>query len=304
MSDTLIWDIGGGFALQDADSAEFARCHAVYRPDPFLRDEPEQLLQLFCAGAPCKWILLDGARVGGILAGGGVIGQFFTVPPFERRAEALRRVALALRSRDGGRIFAHGVTMAEVDDYFRLGFRLTASAEPFLQDEEPDYSWQFMRAMVRPVTPIVQPACSASLRSPRKTDQKRIAALLKAAYGGTDPMRQEEQSFAEDVAQFFAQGDRAMREASSLATSQGRPVGCCLIVRWEGAPLLFDIAVHPDARLGGIARAMVARAVDALHAGGERRLRLFVECGNPAESLYNAMGFVAGPKTTSMLLDS
>ncbi len=302
MSEANVLDLGGGFALAKAQSEEFARFHAVYRPDPFLRDEPELLLGLFCEGAPCYWLLQSGARVGGCLAGNGVIGQFFTIPPFERRAEALRRVAAYLRACEGGRIFAHGVMMQEMDDYFRIGFKLTASYAHLLADEEPDYTWQFMRTMVRPVAAMDAPPCAASLRPPRKADAVRIAALLHRAYGSGDPMRQDEQSFREDVTQYFQQGDRAMRAASSLATSGGKLLGACLVVRWEGAPLIFDIAVHPDARLGGIARAMVARALSALSEGGERRLRLFLECGNPAESLYHAMGFLPGPKTTSMVM--
>jgi|GEM_PF-3909759 len=301
MEHPATYDIGDGFALAEAESEEFARFHAVYRADPFLRDEAE-LYKLFCDGAPCRWILLNGRRVGGMLAGGGVMGQFFLIPPFEQKAEALRRVSLFLHRQDSGRLFAHGVTMEELDDYFPVGFRLTAAVQADLAEEEPDYSWQFMRVMVRPTQEMPESACAATLRPPRKSDASRIAALLEAAYGGGDPMRQSGDSFRQDVVQYFLQEDRAMREASSLATADGKLLGACLVVRWEGTPLVFDIAVDPQARSGGIARAMLSRALTTLCHGGEKRLRLFVECGNPAESLYHAMGFLAGPKMTSMTL--
>lgn len=301
MEASAVVEIGGGFALARAESGEFARFHALYRRDPFLRSE-EELYKLFCDGAPCRWLLYRGARVGGLLAGAGVVGQLFTLPPFEQRGEALRRVVLHLRAADSGRLFAHGVTEAELDDYFRMGFKLTGAVTDALRDEEPDYSWQFMRAMMRPSQALEIPPCAASLRPPHKKDAARIARLLEAAYGGGDPMRQDGASFRSDVVQFFLQEDSVMREASSLATAQGNLLGACLIVRWEGTPLIFDIAVDPTARMGGIARAMIARALGILEKRGERGLRLFVECGNPAESLYHAMGFSAGPKMTSMVL--
>jgi ribosomal protein S18 acetylase RimI-like enzyme len=302
MPEPKTYDLGGGFALVEAESAEFARFHAVYRVDPFLRDEAKALLAMFCDGAPCHWVTLDGKRVGGCLAGDGVLGNFFTIPPFEQRGEMIRHVAHHLL-KDEDRVFAHEVMMEELDDYFKLGFRLTASLAHTLSSEWLDYSWQFMRVMVRPTEVLPPVDCDVTLRPPRKTDAGRIGFLLRDAYGTSDPMRLTADDFYDDVLDVFQQKDRATRAASSVAIKDDRIVGACLIVRWEGSPLLFDIAVHPKNRREGIARAMLTRALSELNNAGEYRLRLFVECGNPAEALYHAMGFLPGPKTTSMILE-
>lgn len=296
------WDLGGGFTLVEADAEEFALFHAFYREDPWMRDSRKALLEMFCPGTPCRFIELNGRRIGGALAGGGVMGEVFVIPPYGDRGLLLRRLAVHVRKEQGGRIFAHGVTVSEMEDYHRIGFQLTARIAHTLT-EEPDYSWQFMRMMVRPVQTMSYSKEDVDIAPPKLKHAAQIVQLLGASYAGGDPLRQSGEDFAQDVAQFFGQGDTICQNASSVAMVDGEILGVCLIARWEGSPLIFDVAVHPKARQGGLARAMIARGIDTLYLNGENQLRLFLECGNPAESLYHSMGFLGGPPTTSMVLE-
>ncbi len=132
---------------------------------------------------------------------------------------------------------------------------------------------------------------------------KKYSSHTADAYGAGDIARQKRGDFEEDARDYFERADETCRNASTLALVDGKPAGVCLITRWEGLPLLFDIAVAPEARHGGVARAMVTRALDALNRAGETQMRLFLECGNPAESLYHSMGFIACEATTSMYLE-
>lgn len=295
------WDLGDGYLCVEADHARFARFHAFYRPDPWMRDSASRM-GLFCDGTPCRLIEKDGAVVGGCLAGDGVLGEFFTIPPYQDRAQLVRRVALYLRRESAGRVWAYNVLFSEVDAFHRIGFRLAARL-PKADRDAMDYSNQFMRMMIRPVYSVPAIQCAVQLKTPRPSDAKKIGALLAAAYGSGDAARPERGDFEEDARDFFKRADDVCRKASTLAVADDGPVGVCLITRWEGLPLLFDVAVAPKARHGGIARAMILRAMDALDRAGETQLRLFLECGNPAESLYHSMGFIACEATTSMYLE-
>lgn len=296
------WDLGDGFALHQVDHALFARYHALYRPDPWMRDV-SQRMQQFCEGIPCRFLTRNGQVMAGCLAGDGMLGEFFLVPPAADRPALLRRVAGHVRRESGGRVWAYNVLASEVDDYHRLGFHL-ASRIAHLEDvDSMDYSYQFSRMMVRPVQPMAEVACSAELRSPVPEDAERIGTLLRAAYGHNDPARSEKGDFISDTRELLEGMDDACLAASTIAHMGEQPVGACLISRWEGAPLLYDIAVEPSARHGGIAKAMAARAMSALDRAGETHLRLFLECGNPAETLYHSMGFIALEATTSMYME-
>ena len=83
--------------------------------------------------------------------------------------------------------------------------------------------------------------------------------------------------------------------ASFAAVVGDRPVGAVACHDHDGA-LLSDVATDPAFRGRGIARALVARAVQALRAAGHRSIRLVVTEGNaPAMRTYRSLGFVADP---------
>lgn len=88
-----------------------------------------------------------------------------------------------------------------------------------------------------------------------------------------------------------------------------RPVGMVarnLLHLWRsaGEPALtcdtrvFSVAVHPDFRGRGIAKALVAESLRRLRARGARRVRLEVRPGNvPAVRLYERAGFETRGRT-------
>ena len=91
----------------------------------------------------------------------------------------------------------------------------------------------------------------------------------------------------------------------SVASELGNPLSLWLVAEENGAVLgyigsqtvmgetdMMNLAVHPDYRQRGIARALIAELIGALKLRGSHCLTLEVRASNaPALSLYHAQGF-------------
>jgi GNAT superfamily N-acetyltransferase len=83
-----------------------------------------------------------------------------------------------------------------------------------------------------------------------------------------------------------------------IAERDGRPVGFALYTfnysTWTGARGIFieDIWVEPEARRGGVARALMAALARECAANGFKRIDLHVLDWNRARGFYERLGFV------------
>jgi GNAT superfamily N-acetyltransferase len=70
-----------------------------------------------------------------------------------------------------------------------------------------------------------------------------------------------------------------------------RPVGGCYYTRWEDVPTIIGVyTVHP-ARRNGVATTLVSHVVSTLWSTGNHSCCLFVRESNPAEQIYQRIGF-------------
>lgn len=114
-----------------------------------------------------------------------------------------------------------------------------------------------------------------------------------------DPARARSAEIARILALAFDDpGQRwsAASVASTLATPGAvallAPGGCAVLRVAADEAELLTIGVAPDARRGGLGRALITACLDAAAAAGAERLHLEVAAGNgPALALYAALGF-------------
>lgn len=92
----------------------------------------------------------------------------------------------------------------------------------------------------------------------------------------------------------FAASPRHTLEGIFLIRSEGRLAGMCgARVRPDGSGAIYSMAVHPDVRRQGIARALLRHALLHLQRKGIREVYLWAHPGNErAITLYETEGFM------------
>jgi len=104
----------------------------------------------------------------------------------------------------------------------------------------------------------------------------------------------DEQKTAFVEMQFEAQ-DAYYREHYDPATFDvievdGEPAGRLYVARWEDEIRIIDIAILPEHRGHGVGTALLRALLDEAGAA-EKRLSIHVELNNPAQRLYERLGF-------------
>lgn len=86
-------------------------------------------------------------------------------------------------------------------------------------------------------------------------------------------------------------------EAAGLSDSKGQLVGGLVVTRmppaswWPGGAWIAEVFVVPDYQGQGLGRILMLRGIERAQSLGERRVGLTVSDGNPAERLYERVGF-------------
>ena len=92
--------------------------------------------------------------------------------------------------------------------------------------------------------------------------------------------------------QFFLEELQAAHARSVLCQRDGKPIG--YVIYWElpGEVDIHNVAVHPQHRRQGVARAMLGDIIERATKRGFRRVTLEVRRSNdPAQTLYRSLGF-------------
>ena len=284
----------GGIALEQADHKLFTAFFSVYDDTVRFRRGWDVPLHSVPEGAPCYWILEGERRIGGALLGPNRIGPFFVIPPYRLSAAMLQAMLTFARSvsNDAEPIRGLGILEHQAAAMEAAGFRRALTR----------------RGMMRPTEPLPDPfAAGWNVRRPTAADADALGALLYASYaqGTGDVVDDTLEETQEEVGRFLSafDGDPSLEAASTVVVDPrtGAAAGVCLIGRVEGWPFVAHVAVLPQYRGFGLASAMIRHAISALHAS-DPMLLLFVTVGNGAETVYEKLGFLAGPSVTRMTL--
>ena len=114
-----------------------------------------------------------------------------------------------------------------------------------------------------------------------------------SAYAGTVDDHGEPPEFAVSEAQRTFAGEYGAVEwdASVVATSDRQLIGATVVTRDRGHLLLAFALVSPEWRNRGVGTALVTRSGNRLSATGATEWTLAVTVGNPAQRLYERLGF-------------
>jgi RimJ/RimL family protein N-acetyltransferase len=130
------------------------------------------------------------------------------------------------------------------------------------------------------------------LRQPRADDTEALAELMMSAYIGTIDYHEETvEDAGDEVARWFAA--EPYRATSLVAVDGDRLVSGVLNSLIDGNPLIGYVMTTAERKGRGLARALVATAVQSIFADGHEHVSAWVTDGNvPSERLFARLGFV------------
>jgi ribosomal protein S18 acetylase RimI-like enzyme len=163
-----------------------------------------------------------------------------------------------------------------------------------------------MRAALRASSEPPLPA-GITVRPLRPTDAGTLATLMAVAYAGTIDDHGEPPSHSEAEAQRTIAGDYGEVQwgASLLAQTPGDESVAATVVTWDRGHLLLAFAlVAPEWRNRGLGTALIIRTANHLAAAGATEWTLAVTDGNPAQRLYERLGFRVDHSLSSNVRES
>ena len=153
--------------------------------------------------------------------------------------------------------------------------------------------------LTRPTNRVPFERPGAALRRWRSQDIDRTAALLQTAYGDAGRLFAPENSLAEwrtYVQNLLAYGGCGVLrpDLSRVVESNGQVSALALVTALASDTAhLAQLAVSPQVRRCGLARALVAETLKSAHASGYQQMSLLVSNSNTAACrLYCSWGFV------------
>ena len=116
---------------------------------------------------------------------------------------------------------------------------------------------------------------------------------MARAYAGTvDDRGESPECHAAEARRTFAGEYGAVQwDASLLATSDQQVIGATVVTLDRGHVLLAFALVSPEWRNRGVGTALVTRSGNRISATGATDWTLAVTVGNPAQRLYERLGF-------------
>ena len=146
-----------------------------------------------------------------------------------------------------------------------------------------------LRASAEPPLPE-----GVAIRPLGPADERGLASLMVVAYAGTVDDHGEPPSMHEAEARRTMAGryGEVQWDACLLAdAADGRSIGATVVTRDRGHLLLAFALVAPEWRTRGVGTALIVRSGNRLAARGATEWTLAVTVGNPAQRLYERLGF-------------
>ncbi|MCQ4088329.1 GNAT family N-acetyltransferase [Saccharibacillus sp. JS10] len=239
----------------------------------------------------CFWIVKDGVRIGGIIKLGDTLIYPFIIPPFMDREQFWA----GLLSDPNEQIMRiNGVLQLDIAVLIRHGFQVQSTRKVMCCPTGGEQTFEIEEGL------ILQ-------RLDETTNLHFVQKLLKSSYtGGIDYQTfgtPSEEEVLKDIQYVLDVYRHEPLSVYILDKNKSEIVGVCMAGIGEKMPLGFaeiaDIAVLPAYRGKGIAEFMLrhVKAQARLHAPV---VKLCVTVGNPAEALYQRVGFQSGEPFAKM----
>lgn len=278
------------FCLQRTDDRTFEIYHAVYAADNlFLHYDWNQLLDNFTPHGNGYLLLKDDIPIGGAAIRKGKITAPFLIAPYDNPAELMKQLLQLVQ-----------------DAYARIELEYIPEALETVLRESGAYKIRSKCQMIRP-TAVCQSEVPDGFYfdTVKLSEKKELVDVIFQAHqsgytsfveGPLDPGRVEE--VLQQRLDIFASNHTLNMGVVVKECETNRIVGVCIAGKYPDVPndfsTIHQVAVHPSFQRRGIAAAMIRQVLNIAHICSPVIL-LGVLHGNPAETLYQKLGFRRGP---------
>lgn len=288
------YELYGGFSLEKADNKEYAKYYAIYlNVDIGFKSSYEQKYSVVSEDDNCYWIIKDNVRIAGAFLGPNYIEGVFIIPPYQDiyKVLGILKEVLLIWSDKSKEIRAVVVSPLEIDYYQRLGFRVSDMGRWMIRPTaEYDIEWDKKFEVRTPITDDIDKVGELFFDA-FKNDVGRIKYSLE-----------ERTSFIKYYFENNSSKELLIRASTTIYDrNTNELIGVCLVSEYRGWPLIYDIAVKSSFRGKGLSSRMLKKAITV---SNEKypAIRLYVQCGNDAESVYHNLGFMPGIKLTDLYI--
>lgn len=285
-----------GFTFAKADKELFAVYQTIYsNSDIELWYDWKTRLKDTMWSDKCYFLMKNEEKIGGAIIDNGSIAYPFIILPYCDKMEFFKQLHKKVcEITNTGTIYTSGMLAEDIPLLLTMGYRILRTRT----------------AMIRPTDIYDVVLEGYTLKIPTADDAADIAKIfLEAYFGGIDyevfgtpTMEECTQDVLENLKRY---NDCNTIEQSCIIYDNDKPVAACLIGGDPSVPNGFagisEIAVIPKYRNRGLAAYMIKRALTiAKQKHNAQAMRLFVTEGNPAQKLYNGLGFMPGPSFSPM----
>jgi GNAT superfamily N-acetyltransferase len=244
----------------------------------------------------CYFLYCDGEKVGGAIIATNVIMFPFLIAPFCDRRLFWKLLLLQGEAMSSeGEIQLKGILTENIDILMSFGAEI----------------WRPRQIMCRPTDKLSYSLDDCYfLETPKESDIPEMARALRNSFlGGIVYEVFGEESIEEinktikNCFEWYTATNTLNQVVVAKEKSTGRIIGGCIAGVYPEIVNNFsginDVFVLPEYRGIGLAQAMIKHSITAAYSITPV-IKLHILIGNPAEHLYQRLGFVAGPRFTDM----
>jgi ribosomal protein S18 acetylase RimI-like enzyme len=290
---TMSYDLRDGYSLVKSKPLEWGVHFSVYYNRAYNGFWKEDGYDMPSDNAYV--IYLNNERVGGVCIAPNVVYHLFLIPPFSQKLEVLGllKELLISWSDPAKPIRAIEILPDQIDIYSMLGFQPNEFINRWMQRPTAKFELEWGTHVE-----VKTPKFDRTSVEKRLVQEDELNQLFYLAYAkGIEDMRRHRNTEADhrEACQFAHETNESLLEASTLVYDKRshQLIGACLISLQGKTPAVFNIAVLPTHRRGGLATKMLKHALNVLK-GDYPVLRLYVMQGNEAELVYYNLGFQPG----------
>jgi ribosomal protein S18 acetylase RimI-like enzyme len=293
LKETLSYDLKDGYSLVKSDPLEWGVHFSVYYNmayNGFWKNDGYDM-----SSDKAYMIYRNNVRVGGVCIAPNIMYHLFFIPPFSQKLEVLGLLKeLLLTWSDKAKpIRALEILPDQIDMYSMFGFQPNEFRNRWMQRPTAKYEVEWGTHVE-----VKIPKFDLSGAEKKLMQENELNRLFYLAYAqGIEDLRRHRNTEADHrvACQFASETNESLLEASTLLydSQTNQLIGACLISLQSGIPTVFNIAVLPTHRRGGLATKMLKHALNVLRSDYPI-LRLYVMQGNEAERVYYNLGFQPG----------